>query len=521
MKVAVCLTVKDEAIELVYWIAWYTALGFDSFIIYNDNSSDETENVILSLQNIVDIRYMRNAPNYDRSVIRQLRAYNDAIEKYGKEFDWIALFDVDEYLYLDGIGIKEYLSQYQEDVSSVVFNWCCVGTNGFINRPDGAPFFNYIKHGAQELFWNRHTKIILRPQHLTKAIYHVHNAIVSGNCVTSDGELVKWDQGPHGGLTKDSPSWKGGRLFHYQSRSLEHYVKRHVNMEPIRSRSSDPLHNVTNSPEYNVMETKFDPNYIQNYYEVLRELVLAQIYFILEKTTSVPSALIDLLKYTNSSTQVDIFDPVYTPQSHEVAHNWISFCKKRGGLFKDVGGEDIFFFHITDFFDKKLGVKGQKLAVGSDLDADIIAVYIKGSSHLHLFSSSNDYFHVKGDVRVLKAYTYAVWKNHGKRFSLSHSRKNRFLGFTPSGEQTFDRLRACNWESFNYHLISPENVPDHIVEAANFLSIVKNVQIMREYRLLNGNKHMGLYLNVINTLPQNELDAIDYISGNIINEHLY
>ncbi|EHD14694.1 hypothetical protein CIN_06260 [Commensalibacter intestini A911] len=89
MKVAVCLTVKDEAIELVYWIAWYTALGFDSFIIYNDNSSDETENVILSLQNIVDIRYMRNAPNYDRSVIRQLRAYNDAIEKYGKEFDML------------------------------------------------------------------------------------------------------------------------------------------------------------------------------------------------------------------------------------------------------------------------------------------------------------------------------------------------------------------------------------------------------------------------------------------------
>ncbi|NHN84501.1 hypothetical protein GOB93_07565 [Acetobacter musti] len=43
MKTAVCLVVKNEDTEIVYWIAWYKALGFDSFIIYDDFSDDATD----------------------------------------------------------------------------------------------------------------------------------------------------------------------------------------------------------------------------------------------------------------------------------------------------------------------------------------------------------------------------------------------------------------------------------------------------------------------------------------------
>ncbi|MBS0961407.1 glycosyltransferase family 2 protein, partial [Acetobacter thailandicus] len=59
LKTAVCLVVKNEEIEIIYWIAWYKALGFDAFIIYDDSSEDNTKNVILSLSGDLDIRYSR------------------------------------------------------------------------------------------------------------------------------------------------------------------------------------------------------------------------------------------------------------------------------------------------------------------------------------------------------------------------------------------------------------------------------------------------------------------------------
>lgn len=98
LKTAVCLVVKNEDIEIIYWLAWYKSLGFDTFIIYNDSSEDNTENVILSLSGVLDIRYSRMLNNRNLHTERQISAYNDAVLKYGNEFDWIALFDCDEYL---------------------------------------------------------------------------------------------------------------------------------------------------------------------------------------------------------------------------------------------------------------------------------------------------------------------------------------------------------------------------------------------------------------------------------------
>ncbi|NHO55431.1 glycosyltransferase [Acetobacter estunensis] len=130
MKTAICLVVKNEAVELPYWIAWHSSLGFDSFIIYNDFSDDKTEEVILSLKKGFDIRYKRNHVNRDRHDIRQIRAYNDALTCYGQEFDWIAFFDADEYLDLYGKNIKSYLTDLG-DVSLVAFNWRVLKTPWF------------------------------------------------------------------------------------------------------------------------------------------------------------------------------------------------------------------------------------------------------------------------------------------------------------------------------------------------------------------------------------------------------
>ncbi len=41
-KIAVVLVVKDERADILSWLAWYRLLGFDTAIVYDDDSTDGT-----------------------------------------------------------------------------------------------------------------------------------------------------------------------------------------------------------------------------------------------------------------------------------------------------------------------------------------------------------------------------------------------------------------------------------------------------------------------------------------------
>lgn len=518
MKVAVCLVVKNEQTEIIYWIAWYKALGFDTFIIYDDFSSDKTERVILSLIPYIDIKYMRNSVNHDLHNIRQVRAYNDAISRYGKDFDWIALFDADEYLDIYGSDIKSYLRQF-ETVSLIAFNWCNAGTNGHMSRPEGPPFLSYINHGSKELFWNRHTKVIFRPEKLYRDIYQVHNVPVHGESVDSEGIPIQWDS-IHGGFTKNSPTWGKARLIHYQSRSIEHYVIRDRNLEDIRRDHGDPLHAVAKGQEYNSVFTSVDPVNLEKFYSYMLRFSMYQSLVILNILRASSPGFLSQLSMILSSPLVPVFQPAYVPQQHEIDNNWISSNHEPGNFFRDIVETDqgVIAFTVKNAFGKTLGSRESKLCLSDNLDEHLIGLYFPGSAYVHLFSQQEKGFRVHGDARLLPALTYMAWGKGDNIVALSHPRTGRFLGFTPDGNYSVRKIRALEWECFQLDYYDLKTAPSHIQKAANWLGRMDSLQALRE--TCDPQKGNPLVINAITALDAVSKNIINFLSQGILGEHL-
>ncbi|EUK17422.1 glycosyltransferase family 2 protein [Commensalibacter papalotli (ex Servin-Garciduenas et al. 2014)] len=517
MKVAVCLVVKNEQLEIVYWIAWYKALGFDTIIIYDDFSDDETENVILSLKNTIDIRYHRNAFNKDIHHIRQIRAYKNTITKYKQEFNWIAFFDSDEYLDLYGKNIKDYLMEMNH-ASLVAFNWCCVGTNNYISRPPGIPVINYTLHGSNELFWNKHTKVIVKPLSISKPLYHVHNIMVEGQSVDSAGDPIEWE-GDHGGFTKDYPTWAGGRLIHYQTRSLEHYVIRDRNIEEIRKNKQDPVHNIVSSNDYNQIEINISEIYLQNFYKIMKNFVNGQGRIVEQIIASIPFSYFLYLKDLYSPKQVSIFDPHYEYENNAIPLYWISHHSKPGNILKDKFNSEkkVLAFQIKNYFNYFLCVCNEELSVHDDKEP-VIALLLEDSDYIHLCTQSSCLLKVKGDPRIGSVLSYKVWGNPNETISLSHPDTNRYLSFDEHGKHCITKMRAYEWESFSLLEINLDNCTDTIKETAEYL---KSSRSFYEMQILCQQKKEknGLIFNAITSLDDASKKAIKIISRGILSEH--
>lgn len=106
-KVAIIAIAKNEDLYLQEWIDWHLGLGFDNIVIgLND---DEFKPIITNPR----VTYK------DYSGIDDLQplAYTELYQEYRKDFDWIAFFDIDEFVMLDGFNtIQDFLQGFDCDV---------------------------------------------------------------------------------------------------------------------------------------------------------------------------------------------------------------------------------------------------------------------------------------------------------------------------------------------------------------------------------------------------------------------
>ena len=140
MKFGVCAIIKNENLYLREWVEHYINLGFDKIILY-DNNEPNGEYPGLVIQDYIDNGYvdvinyryiLGYTNNFSFSLSPQISAYNDCLEKYKNDLDWIAFFDVDEFLEL--IKVKNIHQQF-EDVDYSKFN-CVVLFWRFYGSPD-------------------------------------------------------------------------------------------------------------------------------------------------------------------------------------------------------------------------------------------------------------------------------------------------------------------------------------------------------------------------------------------------
>lgn len=132
-KVSVCAIFKDEADYLMEWIEFHKIIGVDHFYLYNNNSTDHYLDILTPYieENIVTL--------IDWPIPHSQRlAYQDCMDKFSAETQWIGFIDLDEYVVPNKHDtIYDFLKDFNNRPAVVIY-WKCFGTSGLLNRdPNG------------------------------------------------------------------------------------------------------------------------------------------------------------------------------------------------------------------------------------------------------------------------------------------------------------------------------------------------------------------------------------------------
>jgi len=125
-------TAKNEGPFIWEWVAHHLSIGFDSIIIFQNDSDDFTHEILRELQSLGLIKYKYNSTDPGR---HQVRAYIRAARQ--PEYtaaDWAMALDLDEFLYIKiGEGTLDCLFAQIPDPDEIVINWRMFGSSGHIS----------------------------------------------------------------------------------------------------------------------------------------------------------------------------------------------------------------------------------------------------------------------------------------------------------------------------------------------------------------------------------------------------
>ena len=194
-RVALCCMGKCENSYIREWTTYHLNLGFDKIYIYDNNDIDgeRFENEISDLISTGKVEII----NYRGKKCCQETAYHDCYLKNNKNYDWIAVFDIDEFLTLkQHSNVKEFLSDHRFDNFQVLhLNWMCYGDNGMLDSDGRGCIERFVKplpfdiRRFKDFPENNHIKSIVRGGlHHINWRYVTHTPWCFYRCCNAAGE---------------------------------------------------------------------------------------------------------------------------------------------------------------------------------------------------------------------------------------------------------------------------------------------------------------------------------------------
>lgn len=212
---AVCAIAKNEAESFKEWIEWHRSIGVEKFYIYDNESTDNTKEVLRPYieEGIVEYHYF---PGFKK----QLEAYDDCFSRHRLDTRWIAFIDLDEFIIpVKDKTLPKFLKRF-EKYSAVEINWLTYGSGGQKKKTPGGVMKRFKCHSSPEHMLNRHVKSIVNPRKVCNMVGAHEAARISGKTVDSHGDVVK-DNFRHRDPIQDVI-----RINHYAVKSLEEFVEK-------------------------------------------------------------------------------------------------------------------------------------------------------------------------------------------------------------------------------------------------------------------------------------------------------
>ncbi len=183
-RCAVCTVVRDEARDLPEWLTYQAAVGFDAVIAYENLSVDSTPLVLARAGRVMDVR-VTPWPRTDGHGRRD--AYQDCRDRFGREFDWIAFLDADEFLVPHAHPDIKALLATHESSAQIVVNRAVFGSGGRDDDPDGLIIESFTQRAPGVFAANRQVKGIVRPNAVRGVLNEHVMDVGDGSTVLADG----------------------------------------------------------------------------------------------------------------------------------------------------------------------------------------------------------------------------------------------------------------------------------------------------------------------------------------------
>lgn len=112
MKIALTAIARHENRYLKEWFDYYRNIGINHIFIGDNNDIDDTENIQnlvdkLGYQDFVNVINKRKDKFTQQGEDVQTNFYKETYNTYGKDYDWMCFFDIDEYLEINPQFYKE------------------------------------------------------------------------------------------------------------------------------------------------------------------------------------------------------------------------------------------------------------------------------------------------------------------------------------------------------------------------------------------------------------------------------
>jgi hypothetical protein len=187
-SVAVCAIAKNEARYIAEWAVYHRMIGFDRILVYNNESTDETESVlkILKQASLVDYRNWAVAPN--RHI--QRLAYRDGLKRLRRSSEWIAFIDIDEFVVIPGLDDIQAFVTRHADEGALAMNWKIFGSAHQRSAGPGLVLERFLRCAPLGHSGNRAVKTLAKCSVLRDPNLHNHDFIPGVGYRTVTGEVL-------------------------------------------------------------------------------------------------------------------------------------------------------------------------------------------------------------------------------------------------------------------------------------------------------------------------------------------
>lgn len=226
----VCAIAKNEGSYFEEWIEWHLQQGVQKFYIYDNESTDNTRQVLDPYIRKGIVEYIP-WPGYRR----QLAAYDHCLAQHRYDARWIAFIDLDEFIVpVQDDSIPQFLCR-MEQYAAVEINWLIYGSSGQKERAKGGVMERFRRHSQPEHPLNRHVKSIVNPRRVFNMIGCHEACRISGLSADSHGLPIMHH------FRERTPQQDVIRINHYAVRSLEEFREKQQRGRASGTRTTVPM----------------------------------------------------------------------------------------------------------------------------------------------------------------------------------------------------------------------------------------------------------------------------------------